>query len=89
MPQIMPVTDLQDMEEASLLCHRSREPVFLTKGGDGGRAVMGMEVYERMASFARLAWEFLDMEKETGGSPIDAGQAMAEMRRKYEDGLFR
>ena len=40
MPNIMPITDLRKTNEISDLCHKSQEPVFITKNGYG-------DVYKR------------------------------------------
>lgn len=31
MPQIMPITDLRKTNEISDICHKSQEPIFVTK----------------------------------------------------------
>ena len=33
MPQIRPITDLRNTTEISELCHKSQEPIFITKNG--------------------------------------------------------
>jgi len=46
MPTIKSCTDLQsNYNEISALCHESREPVFITKNGQGDLAVMSIEVF--------------------------------------------
>ena len=47
MPRIQSSTDLRNnYNEISTFCHESREPVFITKNGQGDLAVMSMETYE-------------------------------------------
>ncbi|MDR2588818.1 MAG: type II toxin-antitoxin system prevent-host-death family antitoxin [Spirochaetales bacterium] len=49
MPKIREYADLfNNYEEISLYCHSYREPVFITKKGQGDLAVMGLETYEEL-----------------------------------------
>jgi len=50
MPVIRNSADLSTRyAEISDLCHKFREPVFLTKNGEGDLAIMSIETYEEMA----------------------------------------
>lgn len=90
MPQIIPVTELQNTEDVVGLCRRSREPVFLTRDGYGALVLMEIRHYERLAALSSLAGDILDAEKEAKEKDTlaDAGEALMELRRKYEDGFF-
>jgi PHD/YefM family antitoxin component YafN of YafNO toxin-antitoxin module len=47
MPKIKSSTDLRNhYNEISTFCHQNREPVFITKNGQGDLAVMSIELYE-------------------------------------------
>lgn len=49
MPNIRSSTDLRNnYNEISRLCHESREPIFITKNGQGDLAVMSIETYEML-----------------------------------------
>jgi len=49
MPRIQSSTDLRNnYNEISTFCHDSREPVFITKNGQGDLAVMSMETFETL-----------------------------------------
>ena len=49
MPNIQSSTSLRNnYNDISTFCHESREPVFITKNGQGDLAVMSIEVYEMM-----------------------------------------
>lgn len=49
MPKIIPSSDLRNKyNEISLMCHETREPVYITKNGAGDLAVMSIETYEMM-----------------------------------------
>jgi prevent-host-death family protein len=49
MPNIKSSTDLRNnYNEISKFCRESREPVFITKNGQGDLAVMSIETYEML-----------------------------------------
>jgi PHD/YefM family antitoxin component YafN of YafNO toxin-antitoxin module len=55
MPRIRECTDLLDnYGEISHYCHSHKEPVFITKNGQGDLAVMGLETYEELAGRLEL-----------------------------------
>ena len=55
MPTIKSSSDLRNKyHEISAFCHQNREPVFITKNGQGDLAVMSMETYEMMAGKLEL-----------------------------------
>ena len=49
MPRIQSSTDLRNhYNEISSFCRESREPVFITKNGQGDLAVMSIETFEML-----------------------------------------
>ena len=49
MPIIKSSTELRNnYNDISTFCHESREPVFITKNGQGDLAVMSIETYEAL-----------------------------------------
>ena len=49
MPAIRKSADLRNnYSEISEFCHNYREPVFITKNGQGDLAIMGIETYEEI-----------------------------------------
>jgi PHD/YefM family antitoxin component YafN of YafNO toxin-antitoxin module len=55
MPIIRKSADLRNAyTEISELCHKYREPVFITKNGDGDLAVMSIETYEDLVGKRKL-----------------------------------
>ena len=47
MPNIKSSTDLRNnYNEISSFCHENREPIFITKNGQGDLAVMSIETFE-------------------------------------------
>lgn len=55
MPAIKSSTDLRNnYNDISAFCHSYREPVFITKNGQGDLAVMSIEAYEQLAGRLEL-----------------------------------
>ena len=46
MPQIIPIKDLKNTTDISEMCHRTDEPIFVTKNGYGDMVIMSIESYE-------------------------------------------
>ena len=46
MPQIIPIKDLKNTSEISDMCHKTEEPIYITKNGYGDMVIMSMEIYE-------------------------------------------
>ena len=46
MPQIIPIKELKNIAEISDMCHKSEEPIYVTKNGYGDMVIMSMENYE-------------------------------------------
>ena len=64
MPAIRKSADLRNSYgKISDFCHKYREPVFITKNGEGDMAVMSIETYEELAGkneLYRLIQEGID-----------------------------
>jgi PHD/YefM family antitoxin component YafN of YafNO toxin-antitoxin module len=55
MPSIRKSADLRNRYgEISSFCHKYREPVFITKNGEGDLAVMSIETYEELTGKREL-----------------------------------
>ena len=85
MPQIRPITDLRNTTEISEICHRSHEPIFITKNGYGDLVVMSIESYERQLAKAILYAKLGEAEKQVadGVELIDADDVFARLRKEY------
>ena len=76
MPHIKSSTDLRNnYNEISAFCHNTREPVFITKNGQGDLAVMSIELYEALNGKLEL-YRLLD----EGHADVRAGRT-----RPFED----
>ncbi len=88
MPNIKSSTDLRNnYNEISRFCHESREPVFITKNGQGDLAVMSMETYEMLNGKLEM-YRLLDEGKTavTEGRKRPLRDVMADIRREIKDG---
>lgn len=53
MPQIIPIKDLKNTSEISDMCHKTDEPIYITKNGYGDMVIMSMEIYESLFPCSR------------------------------------
>lgn len=85
MPQIRPITDLRNTNEISEICHRKKEPVFITKNGYGDMVLMSMETYEQLINNIEVDNAIAEAESENadGVELIDAREALEALRRKH------
>ena len=69
----------------SELCHKSGEPVYITKNGYGDLVVMSMDTFERMLEerSTDAAIAAAEAEHAQGGELMDAKQALSSLRRKH------
>lgn len=84
MPQIIPIKDLKNTSEISEMCHKSAEPIYITKNGYGDMVIMSMEIYERtMHQFSVYRDVELSEQQIENGQVMDARTALTAMRTKY------
>jgi prevent-host-death family protein len=81
MPAIRPISDLRNKAaEIEDLCHRSGDPVFITKNGEGALVVQSLAAYER--DQARLQLYQLLGEAEADVAAGDEGTPLTTVRRR-------
>ena len=74
MPVIKKSADLRNnYSEISEFCHNYREPVFITKNGQGDLAVMSIETYEEIIGKLELYKKI-----QTGINQIKNGETISE-----------
>ena len=49
MPKIIPIKELKNTSDISEMCHRTDEPIYVTKNGYGDMVIMSMESYESVS----------------------------------------
>ena len=84
MPSIRASADLRNKyADISSYCHKSNEPVFITKNGQGDLAVMSIEQYDnliaKLALYSKLA-EGLKNIKDENIKPFDT--AMSDIKKE-------
>ena len=88
MPLIKPISDLRNKaNEISELAHRSDEPVFITKNGEGDMVVMSLAHYSRLQLrlelFSKLA--VAQAQKAAGDKGRPLGAVMKEIRKRLHE----
>ena len=84
MPQIIPIKDLKNTSEISEMCHKTDEPIYVTKNGYGDMVIMSMEIYESTMRQIAMYKDIEISEKQVeAGKVRDARIALSETRLKY------
>ena len=84
MPQIIPIKDLKNTAEISELCHRSEEPVYITKNGYGDMVIMSIENYERAMKKLRMYQALETSERQIKEESVkDARESLSAMWGTY------
>lgn len=84
MPQIIPIKDLKNTSEISEMCHKTDEPIYVTKNGYGDMVIMSMEIYESTMRQIAMYRDIEISEKQVeAGKVRDARIALSETRLKY------
>ena len=85
MPQIITIKDLKNTAEISELCHKSSDPIYITKNGYGDMVIMSMEIYEELIKKINLYKELEISEKQIEEGKIkDANVSLSSLRKKYD-----
>lgn len=87
MPNIRPITDLRNTNEISDICHKKKEPIFITKNGYGDLVIMSIEAYEEMLGNVSIDNAIAEAEAEydSGAEAFDAKEALSTLKRKHFD----
>lgn len=84
MPQIIPIKELKNTSEISDLCHKTDEPIYVTKNGYGDMVIMSIEKYESTLKKLEMYQDIWISEYQIDiGETKDAKLAIREMRKKY------
>lgn len=84
MPQIIPIKDLKNTSEISDMCHKTDEPIFITKNGYGDMVIMSMEIFENTMSKVSMYQDIEVSETQIASGRVkDARTALKETRTKY------
>lgn len=84
MPQIIPIKDLKDTAKISEMCHKSSDPIFVTKNGYGDMVLMSMETFEEIYQKDQLYHELEISENEIrDGKTRSAREALSDVKKNY------
>ena len=85
MLEIRPIKDLRNTTEISEACHKSEEPIYITKNGYGHLVVMSMETYEKKLAKADLYEKLAEAENqiENGDKLLDAEDVFKRLKIRY------
>ena len=77
----------QNYNEIAELCRKTKEPVFLTKNGEGDLVVMDIETYDRREKMLKLREELLSVEADRarGNKGYTVDEVAAMMRSAIEE----
>ncbi len=82
--QIIPIKDLKNTSEISDMCHRTDEPIYITKNGYGDMVIMSMESFEQSRRKFKMYKDIEFSEKQIKeGKTKDARISLASMRERY------
>ena len=84
MPTIIPIKELKNTSEISDLCHKTDEPVYVTKNGYGDMVIMSMETFENVSERLKMYQSLVTSEQQIKeGIVKDARESLAAVREKY------
>jgi len=72
----------KNYNEISALCKRTKEPVYLTKNGEGDLVVMDLETYSRRESMLRLREALLQSEADIQSGHVHTVEETADAMRQ-------
>ena len=84
MPKIIPIKDLKNTSDISEMCHRTDEPIYVTKNGYGDMVIMSMESYESQMKRIKMYEDIEVSEAQIKeGKVKDARKSLSSMRERY------
>ena len=85
MPTIIPIKDLKNTSEISEMCHKTEEPVYITKNGYGDMVIMSMETYEGLSKRLKMYQSLMTSEKQIKeGNVQNAKESLSTLKEKYD-----
>ena len=84
MPKIIPIRDLKNTGQISLMCKEAAEPIYITKNGYGDMVIMSVKMYEEkmymMDVHNKLSFAEVQVSE---GKIIDGESSLKKIRKKY------
>lgn len=90
MPLIKPISDLRNKaNEISDLAHKSDEPIFITRNGEGDMVVMSMAQYSKLQLkidlFSKLA--VAQAQRASGDKGRTLSQVIKDLRKRIRESV--
>lgn len=84
MPKIIPIRDLKNTSELSVMCHDENEPIYVTKNGYGDMVIMSMETYEKSMFLLDVCIKLEEAENSVkNGDVYDMWEVLDRIKDKY------
>ena len=84
MPKIIPIKELKNTANISLMVRESEGPVYVTKNGYNDMVLMSNEEYDRLMMELEVFEKLLEGEQAIArGEVADAFESLEEIRRRY------
>ena len=84
MPKIIPIKELKNTSNISLMVRESEEPVYVTKNGYADMVLMSAEKYDRMMYEMDIRAKLIEGERAIQrGEVEDAFESIERISRKY------
>ena len=84
MPKIIPIKDLKNTSEISDMCHKTEEPIYVTKNGYGDMVLMSMETYEKNLFLANVYGKLEEAKEDMrNGRYSSVEDAISRIREKH------
>lgn len=88
MPLIKPISDLRNRtKEISNLLHKSKEPIFITRNGEGDMVIMSVTQYDhlqlKLELFSKLASAQAQLASGDRGRTLN--QVMKDLRKRFRE----
>lgn len=83
MAHCIPIRDLKNTAQISLLCQQAKEPITITKNGYDDMVIMSAKMYEKMRLYS-VYERLMEAEDDIAeGRVSDAQHSLQKMRAKY------
>ena len=85
MPKIIPIKELKDTANISMMVRETPGPVYITKNGYDDMVIMSTEEYDRLTYQLDMLEKLAEGERAIRrGEVVDAAESVEQIRRRYE-----
>ena len=84
MPKIIPIKELKDTANISMMVRENAGPVYVTKNGYDDMVIMSTEEYDRLIYQLDILEKLAEGERAIRrGETVDATESVEQIRRRY------